>query len=995
MRRALTVGVVVCVALVGSAAYAQEASIIGTATDATGAVLPGATIFATNLETGGQAIAITAVDGGFRLLKLPPGKYRLEAQISGFSTVVIDPVELLVGQNATVPFVMKVADVTETITVRGESPLVDTSSSQVSGNVDRRQMEGLPLQGRNWMELSKLIKGITANDVTNTPGVGADDMFQLNLDGQQITQKVAGSGFGQPRFSREAIAEFQIVTNLFDVTQGRSAGIEVQAITKSGTNTINGSAYGFFRNDSFSKINIGSFHLWEPDPVAKKVLPYSNQQIGGSLGGPIVEDQLHYFASYEHEREPGTFFSSPSTLPGQTFTVPYKNGQKSFLARVDDQLSSDSRLTVRGSRWDWSNPFVLAANGHPSNASVQSKSATNVLATWSRVSPISNTVQEIKLGYNNFDWTNAPQPSMAGTPQYDFPGLTIGAPYNFPQHLKQNNFVSRYDASWYKGSHELKAGGEFLYVRHTGDWYIQSVGRYTMSSTPSFLGSLIPASAALDPRQWNLAPLSPMVLRFDQNYSYTGWENIVDSPRPTYAAWAGDTWHVNNQLTINYGVRYDADPNTASAPNVKPNSIPIDQRLTADYGAYGIGTNDYGYKRGIRDWKDVAPRAGFAYNVGGANNFVIRGGSGLYFASPVSNVTFSPGVYSNLITATFPNDGRADFILNPTNGVPASAFLNGTAPVPAQSPRVIVDTFRNPYNWQSSIGVQKQLNAVTGIEADLTHYSTYRDTRTIDVNLFYNPATGYNAPVSAGRPNPSYGQVLAFTTDGRKDQTQLSTGFTRRLQNNLQAGLTYTYMFAMRDNGTLGYTAPTANNPFDYLGGEYATSIEYQRNTVRAWTLYQLPWGFSTSVWYFYGSGNRFNATISATPYGKTGANRLNLTNAGGAAATILVPADAAGRFDGPVSITSGLVIPRNALEGVPLHKVDLRVTKEVGLMRSAKAQFIGEIFNVFNHANYGSYNTTLSATNPATTALFGQPAQNTGNAYVPREAQLGFRIGF
>jgi len=95
------------------------------------------------------------------------------------------------------------------------------------------------------------------------------------------------------------------------------------------------------------------------------------------------------------------------------------------------------------------------------------------------------------------------------------------------------------------------------------------------------------------------------------------------------------------------------------------------------------------------------------------------------------------------------------------------------------------------------------------------------------------------------------------------------------------------------------------------------------------------------------------------------------------------------------VSITSGLVIPRNALEGVPLHKVDLRVTKEVRLMRSAKAQFIGEIFNVFNHANYGSYNTTLSATNPATTALFGQPAQNTGNAYVPREAQLGFRIGF
>jgi hypothetical protein len=237
--------------------------------------------------------------------------------------------------------------------------------------------------------------------------------------------------------------------------------------------------------------------------------------------------------------------------------------------------------------------------------------------------------------------------------------------------------------------------------------------------------------------------------------------------------------------------------------------------------------------------------------------------------------------------------------------------------------------------------------------------------------------------------------VLAFTTDGRKDQTQFSTGFTRRLQKNFQAGFTYTYMFEMRDNGTLGYTAPTANNPFDYLDGEFATSTEYQRNTVRAWTLYQLPWGFSTGVWYFYGSGNRFNATIAATPYGKTGSNRLNLTNAGGPAATIVVPAGAVDRFDGPSAITSGMVISRNALVGLPLHKVDLRVTKELGLMGSAKAQFIGEIFNLFNHANYGSYNTTLSATNPATTALFGQPAQNTGTAFVPREAQLGFRIGF
>jgi hypothetical protein len=984
--RLLSSAVCLSLALFASTVHAQEASIIGNVSDETKALLPGATIMATKLDTGLQSTGVTDERGQYRLLRLQPGKYKVQAELQGFSGVIVPEVELLVGQNATVPFVLKLASLAETVTITGESPLVDISSSQVAGNVDRRQMEELPLSGRNWMELSKLVKGITANDVTNTPGVSGDDMFQLNLDGQQITQKIAGSGFGQPRFSRESIAEFQIITNMFDITQGRSAGIQVQAISKSGTNLNSGSVYGYFRDD---KLNAA-------DPVAKKVLPYSNQQLGGTFGGPIIKNKLHYFASYEYEREPGTFFSSPSTLPGQAFTVPFKNGQKSFLGRVDDQLTSASRLSVRGSRWDWSNPFVLAANGHPSNASVQTKSATNVLGTLSHVAAAGNKVHEVKVAYNNFDWTNAPQPTMVGTPQYDFPGLTIGAPYNFPQHPKQNNFEGRYDLNWHQDTHDIKVGAEYMHVRHTGDWYIQSIGRYTMSSVPTNLGQLIPADVALDPSRWNIASLSSFVSRADINYSYTGWENIIDTPRPTFAVWFGDNWRVNNQLTVNYGVRWDADPNTTSAPNIKTNSIPIDQRLASPYFAYGTGVNDYGYKTDIKDWKDVAPRAGFTYNIGGNNDFVIRGGTGLYYASPVSNVTFSPSVYSNLITATFPNNPvRADFVTNPTNGVSADAFLSGSVPLPAQSPRVIVDTFKNPYTWQSSIGFQKQLNAVTGIEADLTHFDEYRDTRSIDANLFYDQTTGYNAIVTAGRPNPAYGQVLAFTSDGRKDQTQLSTGLNRRLRKNFQAGVTYTLMLAMHDNGTLGYTNPSANNPFDYLDGEYATSVDFQRSTMRAWGLYQLPWGFSTSVSYFYGSGNRFNSTISATPYGKQGSNRLNLSNTGTAAPAITIPAAVADRFNGPAVITSGMVIPRDALAGLPLHKVDLRITKDIRLAGRAKVSLIGEVFNLFNHANYGSYNLSLSATNAATTALFGTPAQNTGNAYVPRQAQLAFRVGF
>src|SRR6187401_816721 len=414
--------------LAASPALAQQGTIIGTAIDETKAALPGVAITATDQDTGRVMSAVTNDRGEYRIVNVLPGKYTIQAELAGFTTISLKDIEILVGQNARIPLSLKLATVNETLTVLAESPLVDTTSSQVAGNVDRRQMEELPVQGRNWMELSKLIKGITANDVGNTPGVSRDDDFQLNLDGQQITQKIAGSGFGQPKFSRESIAEFQIVTNMFDITQGRSAGTQVQAVSRSGTNKMSGAVYGFFRDDKFNA----------KDAVANRVLPYQNQQYGGAFGGPIVKDKAHFFVSYEYEREPGTIFTAPSTLPGQSFTIPYKNSQQSILARVDHQMTPNDRFTVRGSRWDWENPFVLGSGGHPSNASVQTKNASNIVGIWNKVIS-DNKVSELRFGWNNFDWTNNPQPGLEDTIQYDFSGLSVGKPYNYPQLFHQNN----------------------------------------------------------------------------------------------------------------------------------------------------------------------------------------------------------------------------------------------------------------------------------------------------------------------------------------------------------------------------------------------------------------------------------------------------------------------------------------------------------------------------------------------------------------------------
>ena len=215
------------------------------------------------------------------------------------------------------------------------------------------------------------------------------------------------------------------------------------------------------------------------------------------------------------------------------------------------------------------------------------------------------------------------------------------------------------------------------------------------------------------------------------------------------------------------------------------------------------------------------------------------------------------------------------------------------------------------------------------------------------------------------------------------------------MKNRFQTGATYTFMLEMKDNGGIGYGTAPANNPFDYLDGEWATSQDFQRHTVRVYGLMQLPWGFNTSLTYSYGSGNRFNNSISTAPYGKTGTNRLNLTAAGTATSAIVIPASVLDRWHGPAVIESGAVIPRNALGGLPLHKVDFRLTKIVSVGGSKRIELVGEVFNVFNHGNYGSYNTALSATSPATTALFGTPNQNGGTAYIARQGQLGLKVSF
>ena len=319
----------------------QLATVQGTIVDNSQGVLPGVTVTATETSTGRQLIALTDERGRYRFDNVNPGIYTLRMSLSGFATVEVARLELLVGTNATVPTTtMEVAALQETVVVTSESPLVDLTSSQVAGNIDRRQMEELPLQGRNWQELSLMVKGITANSVTEQPGVDRDDQFQLNLDGQQITQRVAGSGFGQPKISREAIAEFQIVTNHVRHHAG----------------TVD-------RDAGAGHLSLGHERpawrrLWV---LPQRPLQRSRPRRGRGaavlrISRPVPRsaarssrDKAHFFGAYEYERQPADGVPSADAAAEPEFAFETKStSTRTIWAAWTIRSSNGNALTVRG-----------------------------------------------------------------------------------------------------------------------------------------------------------------------------------------------------------------------------------------------------------------------------------------------------------------------------------------------------------------------------------------------------------------------------------------------------------------------------------------------------------------------------------------------------------------------------------------------------------------------------------------------------------------------
>jgi hypothetical protein len=810
-------------------AFAQtsQAEIRGTVVDQSGAALPGVTVTATHVDTGALRTTVTSETGVFLMPAMPLGLYRVQADLAGFSSVVRDNFRLEVGQSAVLTFSMRLATVQETVTVTGEAPLVDTRSSELAGRVTSGQVQDLPLNGRNWLDLVALVPGARGNPGTVRAGFAGGDMAKYQVDGVDVSGTCCGGS--NQGYSQENIQEFEVITNRYDAEYGRAAGVVINAVTKSGTNQFRGSGFSFLRDS-----DLGDARNFFTDTVQ----PFKERQSGINGGGPIKKDRAFVFASYEYQRRavtaiPKTGFAAVDVPASNDISRHYTTG------RVDLQMGQAHRLFARSSKYDWEqiNVGVGERNALSNGYSRPSKNTDlSVGETW----VISNRmVHEIRAGFSAIDNQLVSNSSL---PLHTFPSIILGSPTNSPQWWKEfnvqvNNSLSYFIPSWH-GEHSLKTGFQFFQPHYDGAFPSAEPwgASYTFST---------------DPRD----PNDPSTYPAPTRYSVVLGDPSYKILNTTYAGFFKDDWRLSSKFTMNLGFRYDVEIGTVNTDLQNP--------------------IEPGEKRG--DYNNVAPRLGFAYDLRGDGRTVVRGGWGRNFDKVLLNISSNErrSLLFQFASQTVLNPSYT----NPLNGVTFEDIKRQNLP---RNIVVIANDYKTPTSDQLSIGIAQQIGSRLSVQMDYVHSDGFNEPRARSINFFEDPVTHLPIhPTRGGRPYPQFNEITRYETTAASEYDGWQFGFNGRQIGpdwaKTEVSGSYTLSWTYSDHESNRFDGVT--NPFN-LADEWSFSASDQRHRVATNTSTQLPWGVQVATIFFAGSKRPINTRTTLDPFGSGAGRWLDATGA-------------------------------------------------------------------------------------------------------------------
>lgn len=977
-------------------------TVTGVVQDEKGGLLPGASVKLVNLGTNAERSATTSADGIYEIAQLVPGNYRLEVEAKGFSKYVQEPVVVNVLQRTTVNPALKVGGIGETVTVTGESTaLVETGKTDVSGVIDQRRLENLPVNGRSFASLAILIPGATLQpsfDPTKarvgTFSVGGSTGRNLNItiDGGDNKDNAVG-GILQ-NFSMEGIQEFALSTQRFSAANGRSGGALLSVVSKSGTNSFHGSAFGFFRDDALnanapkllSKANSRLFP--DPDDIVKP--PFSRQQFGGSFGGPIKEDKAFFFGTVERTRERGN-----SIVPGvdrdqiallepfgyeavQFLAQPFNDTQ--YTIKGDFNLSSKHTLVARfaGQNNDALNDqagfLIVRTDSSGGNESLNTlyNFLTSLTSTLS-----STTVNQFTYQYSHFD------NRINATTDLNllvFPdGIAVGRNGNVPQQTLQKKHQFRDDLTWNRGNHGLKFGGDFTYVPLLG-------GLFAFNSAPEYDFNFTIEEIFSDPVTFPQGLRTPGVVA---DVILSGGDpsfTLRENPKQ-FAVYAQDDWKITPRFTLNLGLRYDVDFGFVDHAHAAENR---------PFRALQIIGSPFARKVVEDDKNNISPRVGFAWDFRGNGKSVLRGGYGIYFDQSFLNVPLFAVQQANPeIYATFLNDAANLNIDSPPPTIPRP-LVN---PLPGSRGRMLDPDFESPYTQQWNIGYAQELGSNMALEFDYVHILGLHEFTSLDIN----PRTGPLHNATRNDPSSAFPRVLApqfaahaseliaaFGTaspfaritvaqsDGRSRYDAFTAAFKKRYANKYQLNMHYTLS---RSQGWFGISqdfglqAQNVFVKFDPIN--FGPTGEDERHRFVLSGIFDLPWDFQLAP---------ILQLASARPYSifpdcVCDINRDGVTN---------------DRDSVNPEVDDQHKLPLNNVRGDKFAQLNVRVSKFFKWGESKKLGLFFEAFNVFNTGNFGNQFQNVTGEPD-----FGKPINFFGATGfseplgIPFQAQLGVRFSF
>ena len=782
MKTLIRLLIVTCIAFSSTSVFAQEptGAIEGSITDPQGAIVQGATLTVRNAATNFSRSSTTGDNGRYKISQLPPGTYEVKVSGANFKTSVISDVVIAVGQTLPLDVHLEIGGASEIVTVVGSGDVqIDRTDNTVSGVVNTRQIQNLPLNGRNFLDLAQLQPGVekveggsfdpTKANYTGVSIAGqAGRSAQIAVDGGSVVDNVVGTTV--QNFSQEIVQEFQLGISNFDLSTGASSTGSVNIISKSGTNEFHGNGYFYVRDDRYAAFpalsRLDAANGIPPSARAERI-PFDREQYGGTLGGPILKDKLFFFFNYEGNNQDGSALHNPPEAPSFAGFTSNPFDEKLLTSKVDWVVNSNTNLSLRYSFNDNKQDVPFA----PGSGIVPRQSASRIFESNNQL--VTNRSHNIVVGLtnslsstlsNNFvfnlsDFSNVILPATEGVPELRILGSQLwksGTNYITPQTTFQERYQFRDDLTKIHGNHSFRFGGNYERTGINGQFAFAKPARIRLFD-PATLG-LAPYTTEA---QFLAAPVRDISMGIgDDILPFNSPSSETTNHR--FSVYGNDSWKMTPRFTLNLGLSYRIDSNLWNHDQSRPAIIaPL----------FGKGTAP-----SPKDTNNFAPRVGFAWDMSGNGRTVIRGGVGIYYDNTIDNLRLferadlgPPGaelflVGADLHSPVFPG-GDGSFSSNPASAsgfltlaqalaivgpartnIEANAF-NCSLPTSIEcfesiSGPIFSTEFQVPYSIQYSIGVQRELPWKMQFQGDFNYRKGLHEVLVYDVNKIFDDITG-------------------------------------------------------------------------------------------------------------------------------------------------------------------------------------------------------------------------------------------------------------